>query len=207
MSIQQVNGNPVTPNSTKNIGGAGIRLGNNNKMSSISSSNNTIYGGVVNTSDVGSALDGGVFANNNFNPVGKRITDSLAGVDNDYLLSGALRLDLINNINRIESRVTTKVASAIREEKYDILNNSFDEGFPEISNDNFGNDFAARMTQSYRGRLTFNIGNPKPVYTNYFAPNLQPSQPPEPPVETFRLLSENNLVLKTENNQPLSIEE
>jgi hypothetical protein len=207
MSIQQVNGDPVTSSSTNNDGGSAIRVGSTNKMSSISSANTINTGGIVNNNHIDPILEDGVFANNNFNPVGKKITNNLAGIENDYLLSGALRADLVTGINSIESRLTTQNTSAIRENKYDRLTNSFSEGFPVVSNDNFGSDFAARMTDSYRGTLFFNIGNPRPTYVNYSAPGSFQAEPPEPPVETFRLLSENNLVLKTENNQPLSIEE
>jgi hypothetical protein len=203
MSVQQVNGDPVTLSSTNNNGGSSIRIGSNNKITSISSSNPTSYVGVVEGVNTESSLSNGVFANDNFNPVGKKITDNLAGVPNTFLLSGALRLDLINNVNKIEQINTSKKASAIRQNKYNIYTNKFDLGFPEQSVDSFGEDNIARVSRTFNGNLTFNIGNPVPVYNSYVKPIQQPTQP----VITFRLLTENGLVLKTESNQPLSIEE
>jgi hypothetical protein len=199
MSTQQINGQTVTRNSTKNNGGSSVNIGSNKLLSTIGSSNPTSYVGVIDGPNIDPAISSGIFANNNFNPVGKKITSSLAGINNNYLLSGALKPDLINSIKSIESRITTKIADSIRNGNYDKYNNRFDLNFPEISNDNFGNDFAARLTQTYRGSLSVNIGNPRPLNilyktnfqdSTYSIPVTTPSVTPSVTPSTTPLVTE-----------------
>ena len=193
MSIAQVNGSTVTQNSTKNNGGAGINLGSSNNLANKSSGQNTDRIGsiVSNTSDIDPALTDGIFAFNNDRPVGKKVTDSLASVQNDYLLSGAAEPNLIRSINSIEEIRTRQYTSSVRNKTYDYINNVFESGYPILQLDNLGNDYGGRF-----GALAFKIGKSTPITEYYF------SEPP-PSVSSNRLLTENANVLLTESGDSL----
>lgn len=198
MSIAQINGSSVTQTSTKNNGGAGLNLGSSNNLYNSSSGQNIDRIGsiVANTSEVDPALINGVFAFNNDRPVAKKITDSLANVDNDYLVSGAAEPNLIRSINSIEEVRTRQYTSSVRNKTYDYINNIFESGYPIVQVDNLGNDYSGKF-----GSLVFKVGSNTPTTEYYFsAPEQTPS------VSTNRLLTENNLTITTESDQPLSIE-
>lgn len=167
MSIQQVNGDVVTSNSTNNNGGSSIGVGINTNISSITSANTITNIGTIDGENTDPALSEGVFNNDAKKSIIKRITNSLAEIPNDYLISGALKPSLIKSIKNVESRTTNKTASAIRDGNYNFYNNTFASGFPASSDDYFGNDLAARTTTYYGGRFAANIGNPLPLYINY----------------------------------------
>jgi hypothetical protein len=195
MSIAQVNGSPVTQLSTKNNGGAGINLGLSNNLANKSSGqNNDRVGSVVsNTSETDPALSAGVFAFDNNRPVGKKITDSLASIDNDYLISGAAEPSLIRSINSIEEIRTRQFATSFRTKKYDYVNNIFESGFPIIQLDELGNDYGGKF-----GAVSFKTGKNTPITEYYF------SQPPiQTSVSTNRLLTENSYNLTTESGDSL----
>jgi hypothetical protein len=202
MSIAQVNGQPVVSGSTNNNNGVAINIGQSTKLSSISLSGaDTPATTVINNGFVDPILNAGTFVYNNKRPIAKKTTSSLANVVNNYLLSGALKPGLITSINKLETTRTEQLSSAIRQNKYNLYDNTFAMSYPVLSFDNFGEDSAARMTDTFKGKLTFNIGNPIPINQNYKMVVEQQQQ------ETFRLLTENNSVLNTESNQPLVIEE
>jgi hypothetical protein len=196
MSIAQVNGSSVTQNSTKNNGGAGINLGSSNNLANKSSGqNNDRVGSIVsNTSEIDPALSNGIFAFDNNRPVGKKITDSLASVNNDYLLSGAAEPGLIRSINSIEEIRTRQFTSSVRNKTYDYVNNVFEEGFPVLQLDDLGDDYGGRF-----GAVAFKIGKSSPVTEYYFS---EPP-PPSPSVSTNRLLTENSNALTTESGDSL----
>lgn len=177
MSIQQINGNAVTRNSTNNNGGSCVGVGTNNQVASISSANPITNIGVINGNNTDPAIVEGIFDNDAKSSIVRRATNSLAGIYNDYLISGALKPNLISSIKKIESRTTTQMASAIRTSNYNSYDNSFASGFPQISDDYFGNDLAARTTNYYGGRFSANIGNPLPLYINYRNGNAPISNP------------------------------
>jgi hypothetical protein len=180
----------------------GINLGQSSKLSSTALAGSNIPATtVLNNEFVDPALSDGVFVYNTKRVVAKKTTGSLADVVNNYLLSGALEPGLITGINKLETTRTERLASAIRDNKYNLYENTFEMNYPVLSFDNFGEDSAATMTETFKGRLTFNIGNPVPVNQNYKRVIEQQQ------IITFRLLTENNEVLNTESNQPLSIEE
>jgi formylglycine-generating enzyme required for sulfatase activity len=177
MSIQQINGSGVTSNSTNNNGGSSIGVGSNTNIASINSANTITHIGTIDGQDTDPAISNGIFNNDAKTSIVKRATASLANVSNDYLISGALKPNLISSIKSIESRTTSKVSSAIRGGNYNFSNNVFASGFPAISDDYFGNDLAARTTTYYGGRFTANIGNPAPLYINYRNGNPTISNP------------------------------
>ena len=121
---------------------------------------------VVDGTDTDPALSGGVFAYNNTTPIAKRLTSSLAGVNNDVLLSGAGRPDLTQSIHKIESVITTRIATAIRDGYWNISTGSWSTS-PTSATDSFGNDNAARVSRSSPGSLTYKGGNPNVTTVGY----------------------------------------
>lgn len=126
------------------------------------------------------ALPGGVFRYDNEQPVAKRISTSLANVNNDVLQSGASQPQLTRSIHKIESVRTRKLTKAIRNNKWNEYSGKFDVGYPEVENDTFYNirdlgividgspiDDAADPTRSVPGELTYKSNSPLPVNDDY----------------------------------------
>jgi|LakMenEpi03Aug12_release.lakeMendotaPanAssembly.Ray.scaffolds.fasta_scaffold209077_2 hypothetical protein len=108
---------------------------------------------------------GGVFAKN---------TNSLLAMRSDALVNSTAVLqnasgypEYTRSIKYIESRVTSRVATAIRAGKFNIYDGTFAEGFPASSTDNFGNDDAARVTFAVPGSLTFMVTGKTATTQNY----------------------------------------
>jgi hypothetical protein len=121
---------------------------------------------VIDGADTDEAVVAGTFAFNNQRPVAKRLTDSLSGVNNDVLLSGAARPDLVKSVHRIESITTRRVATAIRAGYWNIYTGTWSTN-PTNASDSFGNDNAARPSRSAPGNLTYKLGNPTAVTVGY----------------------------------------
>jgi hypothetical protein len=122
---------------------------------------------VVDNNDADKALSTGTFAFNNNSPVAKKLTGSLSGVNNDFLLSGASDPNNIQSIHKIESVRTRRLTSAIRQNKWNEYSGEFDSGFPVVAVDNFGADDAANPTRSVPGELVYRTGSPNVVQDNY----------------------------------------
>lgn len=166
MSIQQINGNPVTLNSTQNNGGSCINAGVRSDLASISSANTAINNVAINGKDTDPIIFNGIFNNNAQTSIIKTATDSLAGVPNNYLVSGASNSSAISVSRNVSSMITSKVSSAIIANKYDIISNMFTADFPVITNDIFG---------SFKNNLIVHIGNPIPITFNT---NTSEEKPP-----------------------------
>jgi len=126
------------------------------------------------------ALPGGVFGYDNEQPVAKRISTSLANVNNDVLQSGASQPQLTKSIHKIEKINTRKLTTAIRNNKWNEYSGNFDVGYPEVSEDVFYKistngividndpiDDAANPTRLIPGELTYKSNSPDPVNDNY----------------------------------------
>lgn len=116
-------------------------------------------------SDTDKSTVGGTFAKN---------TDSLLAMRSNALVNTSLVFrnasiypQYTRSIKYIESRTTSKVATAIRAGKYNIYTGKFSVGFPASSTDNFGNDEAARVTFSAPGSLTFMVTGKTATTQNY----------------------------------------
>lgn len=127
---------------------------------------------VVDGADTDEAVSAGVFAYNNDRPVAKRVTDSLSEVSNDFLLSGAGRPDLIQSVHKIEGISTRRVATAIRAGYWNIYTGTWSTS-PTVASDSFtgsdstSNDYAARVSRSAPGNLTYKLGSPTVVTVGY----------------------------------------
>lgn len=166
MSIQQINGSPATSNSTNNNGGSCINAGIRSNLTSISSANTIINNVAIDGKDTDPIIFNGIFNNNAQKSIIKTATDSLAGVPNNYLVSGASNSSAISVSRNVSSMITSKVSSAIIANKYDIISNMFTADFPVITNDIFG---------SFKNNLIVHIGNPIPITFNT---NTSEEKPP-----------------------------
>jgi hypothetical protein len=165
MATKQTDGvSDVTAQSTVNDGG--VMKANGTTSSGVVSNVGTpradlgVFGStVINNDSADPALSAGVFGYDNERPIAKKITTSLSTVDNDYLRSTAGNPGGIRSIHKIETVTTRKLTTAIRENKWNEYSGKFDEGFPEISTDGFGEDKAANPTREVPGQLTYVAGN------------------------------------------------
>lgn len=183
MATVQTDGtSSVTLASTDNNGGtikANGSVGGTFETSATTQLKTGVFGStVVDNSDSDKALSSGEFAYDNNRPVGKKITDSLATVSNNFLVSGASDPANIRSIHKIESIRTRKLTTAIRENRYNEFTGEFDAGYPQVSLDTFYNisaddtstlpvDEAANPTRENPGELVYKDGSPNPVTDLY----------------------------------------
>jgi hypothetical protein len=133
--------------------------------------NETVFGSTVLDNDwANEALSAGTFAYNNQSPVAKRLTDSLSGVSNTVLLSGAAVPANVRSIHKLETLRTRRYTAAIRAGKYNEYTGEFDAGFPVVAVDTLATDNAANPTRSAPGQLTYKGGALLPVTNNDYKP-------------------------------------
>lgn len=189
MAIVQTDGSSsVTESSTVNNGGVGVNVGTSSVLSTraLGSSNFDVFGSTpVDNASVDyadKALSGGVFKNENQRGVIQKVTSSLAGgVSNDFLTHAANDTANARSIHRQEVVTTTRTATAIRAGYWDIYSGSWStspttatDAFWDIANDTTSStstDDAASPTRSVPGELTYKLGQPVPVSTDYSAKN------------------------------------
>lgn len=128
-------------------------------------SNLAYTSGPYNGNDADKAVVGGTFAKN---------TDSLLAMRSSALVNAVLVFrsasiypEYVRSIKYIESRTTSKVASAIRAGKYNLVTGKFAAGFPASSTDSFGNDNAARSSYAVPGSITFMVNGKEATTQNY----------------------------------------
>ncbi|NDB60333.1 hypothetical protein EB001_18040 [bacterium] len=188
MATQQINGDPVTKVSTKNNAGTvtsfGTASGTFTSTSPATEAVNAFGSTVVDGSYVDPANAAGTFAFNNSRPVAMKLTDSLATVSNDFLLSGAndmANFRCINNqlvhdadLDITDDGVrTNRQTKAIREGKFDIYTGKFESGYPVVGidlflgADNNSGDKAGKVSRKNPGSLTFKSTEAKPTVQNY----------------------------------------
>ena len=117
----------------------------------------------------GKALSAGTFAYVNNKPIAPRYTITIAGVSNTFLRSGADTPTIRRSIAKLETLRTRKFTTAIRANKYNRVTGAFDTGYPAVVTDALNTDYAATPTRSSPGQLTYKLGQPVPVSTDYSA--------------------------------------
>jgi hypothetical protein len=186
MATQQINGDPVTTTSTKNNSGTITSFGSNSGTFSLtppSTDSVGVFGStVIDGNDTDAANSAGVFAFSNQKPVAVKLTDSLAEVSNDFLLSGAndpASFKAINNQlveqsgNLVDGVRTRQQTKAIREGKFDIYTGKYDAGYPDVTVDEFtgadgvSGDTAGKPTRLDPGSLVYKGGISEPVTKDY----------------------------------------
>lgn len=132
---------------------------------------------VIDGSTTDKSLSAGTFAYNNQSPIAKRVTDSLAGVANNALLSGASTPRLVRSIHRQEKVRTTRYTTAIRAGYWNIYSGQWSTTPTTAVDafwDNSGNatsatstDQAASPSRSVPGELVYKTGKLEPVQDDY----------------------------------------
>lgn len=118
----------------------------------------------------GKALSAGTFAYVNNKPIAPRYTITIAGVSNTFLRSGADTPTIRRSIAKLETLRTRRFTTAIRANKYNRFTGAFDSGYPTYSpTDTLATDYAATPSRSAPGQLTYKLGQPVPVSTDYSA--------------------------------------
>lgn len=177
MATQQINGDPVTTTSTKNNSGTITSFGENSGTFSLtppSTDKVDAFGStLVDGDDTNPANGAGTFAFNNPRPIAVKLTDSLAGVNNDFLLSGgndtanfrAIHNQLVEQSGvPVDGVRTRKQTSAIREGKFDIYSGKYDAGYPVVAVDEFdgsdgvSGDKAGKPTRLEPGSMVYRVG-------------------------------------------------
>lgn len=176
MSQIQQNGSNTTGNyylgtSTKNNGGAVIAGGSNSSKLSKRSPKGSdvgVFASVVKESSLlgnTKSVSGGTFSHNHVKPLTAKVTTELGGVSSTALSKTSNRVT--RSINKIESVVTNKTATAFRA-GFNLYTGHF-SGAVTTTTDSLGNDVAANPTASVPGKLTYKIGKPTAVVAAYKA--------------------------------------
>lgn len=171
MATQQVGGGAVTASSTKNKGGSVVNGGTTTVLDSVDLgySNVGVFGSsVVDGTDTDKALSAGTFSYNNQRPIAKRVTETLSGVANTTLQSGAGQPGLIRSIHKLEVLTTRRLTTAIRAGYWNIYSGSWSTN-PTVATDTLATDDAATPTRSVPGELVYKTGAPTPVQADYKA--------------------------------------
>ena len=173
MATVQVDGSSVvTETSTVNNGGTAINVGASSVLDtrSLGTADIGVFGSVV-VSGVNTekALNSGVFAYDS-NGVIVRVTDSLATVSNDFLVSASDSVEDARSIHQISGIYIDTLTSAIRDGAWNAYSGEFD---PSVSGIllSFGEDAAANPTRAVPGELYFLAGAKTPVTGTYSSKN------------------------------------
>jgi hypothetical protein len=145
------------------------------KNISTSTPNVGVYGStVVDNNDVDPIGMDSVISFNNKRPIAKKITKTINVFDSDALATDAAVPSLRRNVMKIESIMTSKITTAMRQGKYNIFTNSFsstcgegNDDCPDVVISDFGTDTAAAVSSSNKGNLFYTIGHKEPVITSY----------------------------------------
>ena len=174
MSTVQQNGSSVTVSSTKNKGGSAKRAGTlSTVLSNVSIGVNNVgvfASTVVDGTATDPAIVGGVFAYNNKKPIARRVTTSLANVNNSVLLSGAGIPSQVRSINKRESYVSEGTSTAFRAGYFNLYTGKYSPA-PTSVVETPGTDNAASPTRTAPGKLVFRSGSLVPTSKNYSAKN------------------------------------
>lgn len=146
----------------------------------VSRYNGGIFGStVIDGTNTDKALSGGVFSHNNTKPISKRLTTSLATVDNTVLESGASQPTITRSIHKFETDTSVEYTTLFRENKYNEYTGKWDDngivtsrtatvafpGYAVVRS--FDSDDAANPTREIPGELIYKTNSPIPVLDNY----------------------------------------
>lgn len=185
-SLQQ-NGSETTALSTKNRGGAVINVGSGTALvdnlalgtANLGAFGSRVVQDTVTSGDYAAVASSGStnFAYNNQRPVAMRLTSTIAGTGNTFLLAGADAPSLNRSIHRQEAVRSRRLTTAIRAGNWNIYSGQFSSA-PTVALDNTwsnsangttatSSDNAANLTRSAPGELTINTGRQLPLNSGY----------------------------------------
>jgi hypothetical protein len=103
----------------------------------------------------------GIFAYDRSKPITKGSTLILNQdhVTHGLNTTGTTDMSIDTNIHARTKNSNRLDTTAIRTKKYSIYTGKFDDGYPVVSQDDFGNDVAAVPTRSNPGLLSFTLGS------------------------------------------------
>ena len=114
------------------------------------------------TDDVDKSVDSVDFAKDHGTTlIAQRSQDSFSGTA--ALKNGSIYPLYVQSINKQESATTAKVATAIREGKFNLSTGKFATSYPATATDSFGNDNAARASFDSPGTITFMVSGVSPT--------------------------------------------
>lgn len=191
MATTQTNGSAVTSTSTKNNGGAVIANSNSQNIESrpFTQPSVGVFGSkTVNGVNTTKALELGAFNYSTSRPVAMKLTDNIAAIQNDFLLSSANDPSSLKSINHLlietptgnplsgpftDGTRSTLNLTAYRSNKLNIFTGKYETGYPAVSEDYFlgvdnaSGDKAAKVTRLVPGSLVYKIAKTTPVEQNY----------------------------------------
>jgi hypothetical protein len=172
MATLQQGNSAVTATSTVNNGGTAINIGSSSVLDNrtLGTSDIGVFGStVVSGVNTVKALNAGIFAYDSDGVI-VRVTESLATVSNDFLVSAADSVEDARSIHQVSSIWITDKTSAIRNGAWNSYSGEFN---PVTTGElvNFGTDAAANPTRSVPGELYFLAGAKTPVTGTYSSKN------------------------------------
>lgn len=169
MAIQQVNGGVSTKQTTRNNGGTAVNAGTSKILNKVNLgySNVGVFGtAVVEGVNTEKALAAGKFSYSDQKPIAKRVTTSLATVNNVFLRSGAAKPELVQSIHKTQSFRTRRQSVAFVSGNFNMFTGKFSTP-PTVAVDTFANDVAANPTRDVPGKLEYMAGGKLPVRDSY----------------------------------------
>lgn len=185
MATIQQNGSVATKLTTKNNGGAVLRV----KTSAVDVRGVAVGGTnlgfigsrVLVTTDVAKSVNAGLIAYNTREPIALRSSSTITGIPNTALKSGADVPSQVRGIHKLESVLSRKELTAIRAGKFNFYLGKWDAGYPVVANDTGSNgtdgvlvgsdgvykDRAATPTRTAPGNLTYKGVAKNPVTVGY----------------------------------------
>lgn len=172
-------------------GGAGINLGSGStELDSVSSksgrsSTSQVFATAVlpdtltsaNNDYAMKALSAGTFAYNNNRPTGMKVSSTISGVSNTFLLKASNKPELTRSIAKQETFHTRKLTTALRANQFNRVTGVWDGGVPTVvsdtpkaadaTNTNTTVDMAANPTRALPGRVVYLYGPQKPQAASY----------------------------------------
>ena len=173
-------------------GGAGVNLGSGStKLDSVRSksgrsSTSQVFATAVlpdtltsaNNDYAMKALSAGTFAYNNNRPTGMKVSSTISGVSNTFLLKASNRPELTRSIAKQEALRTRKLTTALRANQFNRVTGDWDGGYPAVQTDAVQQadnnnatspavDIAATPTRAVPGRIVYLYGPQKPKTASY----------------------------------------
>jgi hypothetical protein len=173
MATEQQGGSAVTASSTINNGGTAINVGTSTVLDTRApgAAAKTVFASTpIDNDSADKALSGGTFAFNNQTGLIMRVTDSLATVSNDVLVSAADDVVNARSINQISGINQTNDTSSIRNGNWNAFSGAFSPAITGGLTD-FGIDEAANPSRGTPGELAYMDGSPNPTTDEYSVKN------------------------------------
>ena len=173
MATEQRGGGAVTASSTINNGGTAINVGTSTVLDTRApgAAAKTIFASTpISGVHAEKAVDSGTFAFDNQTGLIMRVTDSLATVSNDVLVSAADDVVNARSINQVSGIYQTNDTSSRRDGAWNAYSGAYNPAYTGGLTD-FGIDEAANPSRVTPGELAYMDGSPNPTTDEYSKKN------------------------------------